>query len=603
MRKLLLFGSVLLGGFTAGAQCVSSLTHASAPLNNALLRQQFNNTSSYGLPFVGQQKKTTIYFGDGSTATLTPGATTYHTYASSGIYTVSLVVTSLDSSTGTLICKDSLAIKDTVLYPSCGTTFSVSGTGKTKNFTANTPLGSTGMSYSWNFGDGTTGTGATTSHTYATNGTYSVTLTASKTSPTSCSYSNNMNVVVYTNPPALVCSTLNASFTATVSSNVVTVSNTSSTVSAPYKMDAYWNWGDGSPLTSVFSPTPHTYTTIGAYTVTLQLYWRDSLYSTSCYDTAMRTIAITTIPTPPNIISGNIFYDTLPGKNYFKVWLIKYDSATSLLSAVDSQVTANVNVPYYAFSGKAAGLYRVKAAVYLGSTGGTGVVPTYHDSSAYWNTANVISHMATSSLNKNIHMRMGTLGSGPGFIGGNVSLGANKGAAAGSEGVLIMLRNPALNIVRTTTTDAAGDFSFDNIPYGAYSVYPELINYENVPVTPIAVNAAAPSVSTIYFNQDIVKRSIKPRVTLGVASQVRTGNISVSPVPATSSIVVSWTGLTGVSAQFDIVSIDGKVVGHSPVVTGTAGKIDIDVSNLSKGVYFMQGKGALAGSSAKVIIQ
>lgn len=49
----------------------------------------------------------------------------------------------------------------------------LTATGFTVNFDA---TGSSGTAFNWNFGDGNTGTGITTSHTYNTNGTYNVTL-------------------------------------------------------------------------------------------------------------------------------------------------------------------------------------------------------------------------------------------------------------------------------------------------------------------------------------------------------------------------------------------------------------------------------------------
>src|SRR6188768_2068320 len=95
MRKLLLLCSMLLAGFTAGAQCVASFSSAMAPLNNALLRVQFNNTSSWGLPFTGQKRTAVINYGDGNTAAI--GTTSpSHTYSFAGTYTVGIRIYSID---------------------------------------------------------------------------------------------------------------------------------------------------------------------------------------------------------------------------------------------------------------------------------------------------------------------------------------------------------------------------------------------------------------------------------------------------------------------------------------------------------------------------
>ncbi len=608
MRKLLLFAGLLVTAASgASAQCTSKFGAVQAPSGNNVLNVNFYDSSFYGLPFSGQLKSYKIYFGDGTNSTGTGvGGGAYivsHNYSSAGTRTVSFVNRSIDSVTGNVICSDSFARNLTITYPTCGTQIFASGTGASRFFSTFTPAGSSGMSYSWTFGDGGTGTGASITHTYVSNGTYTVTLTATSTS--GCSYSNTMSITIYVPPPPLNCGSLHANFNTSLATNVLTTTNTSSTVSVPpYIMQATWDYGDGGTATAI-SPVAHTYSAPGIYTVKLRMVWRDSLLTSYCFDSVTHTVNVLSVPTPPNVISGNIIYDSTLGINYFKVWLVKYDSVTNLLSAVDSQVTASSYRPYYAFGNYPAGSYRTKAAVYGGAFTGTGLIPTYHDSSVYWNTATVINHTGGSTTNQRIYMRTGTLTSGPGFIGGNVSYGANKGTGNGVAGVMVFLRNSVMKVVKYTFTDSNGNYSFPNLPLAPYSVWPEVINYATTPATPIVLDNTGMSASSVYFNMDVAKRSIAPPGVLAVSGKsAAMPGISASPIPAHAEVMVSWTGTNGGAGKLVITTATGQVVKTIMVDNAAAsGAVVVDVRSLAAGFYFLHGSGALSASPVKLIIQ
>src|SRR5262249_44091702 len=115
-------------------------------------------------------------FGDGSSAsgTLTPS----HTYADNGTYTAILNVTDAAG----LVAQDTAVVTVANVAPTAsaggpyhatpGSAVSFSGRA-TDPSTVDTAAG---FSYAWDFGDGTTGSGATPSHTYAAAGTYIATL-------------------------------------------------------------------------------------------------------------------------------------------------------------------------------------------------------------------------------------------------------------------------------------------------------------------------------------------------------------------------------------------------------------------------------------------
>lgn len=114
-------------------------------------------------------------FGDGATAL---GTTATHSFASAGTYTVTFTASN-EGSTDSETCQ---VVVDPLPVPA--EIISVSATPMSfqvcepvsVQFSANV-RGDQPLTYSWDFGDGATGSGATTSHTYTEPGNYQVTLT------------------------------------------------------------------------------------------------------------------------------------------------------------------------------------------------------------------------------------------------------------------------------------------------------------------------------------------------------------------------------------------------------------------------------------------
>jgi hypothetical protein len=101
-----------------------------------------------------------------------------------------------------------------------------------------------------------------------------------------------------------------------------------------------------------------------------------------------------------------------------------------------------------------------------------------------------------------------------------------------------------------------------------------------------------------------VKRTIAPRGggSLSVTGRSNIDGISVSPNPASNLVRISWKGQAEAN-QFTITSITGNIVARSAQVSGAEGSIDMDISTLAQGVYFVSGTGALAGYIIRLIIR
>jgi len=112
-------------------------------------------------------------FGDGTTGS---GATPSHTFTTAGVYTVSLTVNDLLLDSISVTTTASIANRDPISDPGgpytgvLGQPIIFDGSGSSD------PDGAV-LSYSWDFGDGSTATGSNPSHSYLTAGSFNVQLT------------------------------------------------------------------------------------------------------------------------------------------------------------------------------------------------------------------------------------------------------------------------------------------------------------------------------------------------------------------------------------------------------------------------------------------
>ena len=113
-------------------------------------------------------------FGDGGTAT---GVTVDHLYGVDGSYTVTLTVTDVAGASAST--SQTVTVQTTVTnqLPVADFTFACNNLDCSFDGSKSSDPDGSLVGYAWNFGDGSTASGMTTAHTYATAGTYSVTLT------------------------------------------------------------------------------------------------------------------------------------------------------------------------------------------------------------------------------------------------------------------------------------------------------------------------------------------------------------------------------------------------------------------------------------------
>jgi PKD repeat protein len=189
-------------------------------------------------------------FGDGSSGT---GKNPAHTFGAANSYVVTLTVTNDRSLTASATQTLSVATAPTTTGTLPTAVFSVSpaaaGVGETIFFNASTSApgaGHTITSYTWTFGDGTTGSGVTTTHVYTVAGSYSVQLKVTDDDGQAATSAGTS--ITVGSPPSPSASFTFSPATPGRFDQVVFDASSSSTAQGQTIVDVAWNFGDGTAV-------------------------------------------------------------------------------------------------------------------------------------------------------------------------------------------------------------------------------------------------------------------------------------------------------------------------------------------------------------------
>jgi len=206
-------------------------------------------------------------FGDENTAT---GVSTTHSYSSTGTYTVTLTVTDdqgdFDSETLSITVTEPVTPSNSDPSASFSASKTEVDTNESVSLDGSASSDSDGtiVSYQWDFGDGSTGTGETVNHSYTDDGQYTITLTVTDDLGATDTSSDNISVLNV----APICA-IETNLTTLLTGGSVAFDGSQSSDSDGSINSYAWDFGDGTTGTG---PTVnHIYTTAGSYRAELTI--------------------------------------------------------------------------------------------------------------------------------------------------------------------------------------------------------------------------------------------------------------------------------------------------------------------------------------------
>ena len=558
-----------VNGLCSDSTCIS-LTVAPDSLNGctAMFSIEIINIATYEYAFTNVSSDLNAsfiwQFGDGSTES---GLNATHTFTSPGLFPVTLSMTGngcFDENTYYLSIVPYLAPE--------GCSVSFSYTSQIANplevvFDASlSVVAGNNPGFIWNFGDGTFGSGSTVSHTYSTDSSYAVCLTAYSDSCT-----NTFCDDVFVGSSDTISNSCYAFFT---TSGDFDTTGVFEFVGVGNNPNAYhlWTFGDGT--SSTLAAPLHNYTNTGLYEV--------------CHITGIEGFCADTLCT--SIIVGLYirgFVNAGPfGIDLGSAKLYRLDTLSSSVEFI-AEVSLN-NAQTYYFLNLTEGVYLVRAGLSDSSVLYDYYMPSYYGNSYYWYDAEPIylNTSAPSGYLYNFQLIYGSNPGGNGTVNGSIDdgpfrlsnpeLSSAQSPVLGAQVIITDLANVPQRWVRT---DNSGAFSISDLAYGTYRLMADEPGMTCLPIE-FTLSEQTPGVTIDLVMGD--------EITGIVSYETPFVQGEVYPNPSNSLAKLNIELMKPASLTMTMISITGQVM-WTQTNSFLQGKssIQIPVRGIADGLYFL----------------
>ncbi len=289
------------------------------------------------------------------------------------------------------------------------------------------------------------------------------------------------------------------------------------------------------------------------------------------------------VPDSSRIVQGHVLTSTGAPLENSRVYMVKVVPVDSILISFRTAYT-DANGDYQFISELRDSVVYFKAVP--NDTFYVDEMPTYLDTAWLFADARVVRIDSQLTIIDTFATLQGFNIGGHGFVQGHIYSGAGKtGAQLPVANQTLILVDASNKPIAFTTTNAMGEYQFENIPDGTYRLYADWPGIDNKTAPTIAITPDEFSLND--FDYEVVDNSLM-RITIGITeTSAASAGITVYPNPVQGKFLVNVSTKTDAVLSFKLFDINGKRIKGVAVRALGTNQWEISAGTLPNGNYFL----------------